>query len=49
MTTKALYGDCKTRNMNLSIAYIHYRKHWAAFDIAEYKVNTTGRSEQENC
>jgi len=25
MTSKAIYEDCKMRNMNLSAAYIHYQ------------------------
>ena len=31
MTSKAIYEDCKMRNMNLSIACIHYQKAFGSF------------------
>ena len=47
MISEKIYEDCRRRNKNLSIAWIHYQK---AFDSIPHswveKVNRIGRSEE---
>jgi hypothetical protein len=49
ITSEAIYEDWNVKNMNVSIACIHYQKYLAAFNIAEVNVKATGRSEEQNC